>query len=119
MSLLLTTTLAILSAKARECNVMDYGAKGDNKTEDTAAVIAALLACNGKGGGTVVVGAGTFLIRPVQLPSHTDLELQPGSTLTAWSDRYTWPNSTDKPCDFAREGSGCCECLDVSSFSAS
>jgi hypothetical protein len=41
------------------CNVLDYGAKGDNATEDTAAVASALRACVG---GTVVLPAGhTFL----------------------------------------------------------
>jgi hypothetical protein len=41
------------------CNVLDHGAKGDNATEDTAAVASALRACVG---GTVVLPAGhTFL----------------------------------------------------------
>ena len=71
------------------CNVMAYGAKGDNSTEDTAAIGKALKACMA-GKGKTVVPAGTYLVRPVRLPSHADLVLEPGSILTAWSDRYTW-----------------------------
>lgn len=90
-----------------DCNVMKFGAKGDNITEDTQAIAAALTACAAKSGRTIVP-RGTYLIRPLNLPSGTDLVLQPGSTLAAWPDRYTWPNSTNKPCDFAREGSSAC-----------
>ena len=97
------------ASSAADCSIRDHGAAGDNKTEDTAALAAALAACaRGGGGGAVVVPAGTYLIRPVELPSYTSLVLQPGSTLAAWPDRYTWPNSTNKPCDFAHEGSSCC-----------
>jgi polygalacturonase len=43
--------------------VEDFGAKGDNKTEDTAAVSAALAACS-----SVLLPAGhTFLLRPVSV----------------------------------------------------
>src|SRR5690242_6329307 len=46
---------------ARIYNVRDFGAKGDGKTLDTAALQAAIDACTGAGGGTVLVPAGTFL----------------------------------------------------------
>ena len=91
----------------RVCNVREHGARGDNATEDTAALASALTACEATGGATVVP-PGTYLIRPVRLPSGAHLTLQPGATLAAWPDRYTWPNSTDKPCDFDHEGSSCC-----------
>jgi len=89
------------------CDVRYHGAKGDNATEDTAALASALAACQASG-GAVVVPPGTYLIRPVRLPSSAHLKLQPGATLVAWPDRYSWPNSTGKPCDFAHEGSSCC-----------
>jgi polygalacturonase len=103
--LLCTSVAAIVSSSP--CTVIEYGAKGDNRTEDTAAFVAALAACTATGVPTVVP-PGTYLVRPIQLHSDTHLQLQPGSTLAAWGDRYTWPNSTNKPCDFGSEGSGCC-----------
>ena len=76
------------------CNVMDSqyagGAKGDNKTEDTLAVVAALAACSG---GSVVLPAGKiFLVRPIELPSHTTLLLY--GDIRAWLDYKTWPSSS-------------------------
>ena len=53
---------------AASCTVTAYGAKGDNRTEDTHAVQAALDGCD-----TVVFPApGRYLIRPVFL-RHNDL----------------------------------------------
>lgn len=43
-------------------NVKDYGAKGDNTTDDTAAIQAALTACNAVQGGTVYVPRGNYKI---------------------------------------------------------
>ena len=70
------------------------GARGDNRTEDTAAVAAALAACSG---GTVLLPAGrVFLLRPIELPSHTTLLLE--GDIQAWLDYRTWPNSTVRYC---------------------
>ena len=105
--LLLGVAAAQLPPPPPPCDVRYHGAKGDNATEDTAALASALAACQASG-GAVVVPPGTYLIRPVRLPSSAHLKLQPGATLVAWPDRYSWPNSTGKPCDFAHEGSSCC-----------
>lgn len=43
-------------------NVMDYGAKGDNATDDTTAIQNALTACSNAGGGIVFFPLGTYLI---------------------------------------------------------
>ena len=90
-------TYAAVSLTA-PCNVMDSqyagGAKGDNKTEDTAAVVAALAAC---AGGSVLLPAGNvFLLRPIELPSRTTLLL--AGDIQAWLDYKTWPNSTVRYC---------------------
>jgi hypothetical protein len=44
-------------------NVYDFGAKGDEISDDTAAFQAALDAAGALGGGTVVVPAGKFLFK--------------------------------------------------------
>ena len=41
-------------------NVRDYGAKGDDTTDDRAAIQAAIDACGAAGGGTVLVPPGTY-----------------------------------------------------------
>jgi polygalacturonase len=87
---------------ARVCNVLDYGAVGDNVTEDTSAVAAAIAACAGSGGGTGDGGIAllpanrTYLLRPVQLPSHSVLQID--GDISAWPDLDTWPNSTLRQC---------------------
>jgi len=75
------------------CDVIaDFGAAGDNKTEDTVAVTQALRSCS-----KVVLRAGrTFLLRPVELLSHRHLVVD--GTIAAWRDIKTWPNSTHNVC---------------------
>jgi polygalacturonase len=70
--------------------VTDFGAVGNNVTEDTHAVQQAVDQCT-----TVVFPAGVFLIRPINM-SHSNLELQfhTGATVVAWGDLRTWTNST-------------------------
>ena len=60
------------------CTVRDFGAKGDNHTEDTAAVAAAVAQCD-----SVHFPAGyKFLLRPIRLRSHQQLVID--GTLVAW-----------------------------------
>ena len=67
-------------------NVLEFGAKGDGKSKDTAAIQAAVDAA-GKTGGTVVFPAGNYLSGTVRLRSSVALYLGPGSTLTASPDK--------------------------------
>lgn len=46
-----------------ECTVQNFGAKGDGKTDDTQAFQKALDYVNSKGGGTVFVPAGTYVLK--------------------------------------------------------
>ena len=93
---LLTAIAASNAALAQEpYNVLDppWNAKGDNVTEDTAAVAGALAAAGRAGGGVVLLPAGhTFLLRPVQLLSHVELRVE--GNIAAWPEIATWPNST-------------------------
>src|SRR4051812_27399461 len=60
---------------ARIYNIRDFGAAGDGKTLDTAAVQKAIDACNTDRGGTVLVPAGDFLIGTIELKSNVTLYL--------------------------------------------
>ncbi len=66
---------------AKVYNLWDFGAKGDGKTLDTGAIQAAIDACHGEGGGTVLVPAGDFLTGTIQLKSNVNLHLLPTGRL--------------------------------------
>lgn len=66
---------------ARVYNIRNYGAKGDGVALDTAALQAAIDACNRDGGGTVLVPAGTFQIGTVELKSNVTLHIAASGTL--------------------------------------
>ena len=74
-SLLPAWLLCGLPVAARAAGVFDvttYGAKGDNTTDDTAAVRAAFAAARSAGGGTVLFPMGkTILTGPMNVSSHT------------------------------------------------
>lgn len=71
---------------ARVYNVRDFGAKGDGQSLDTAAVQAAIDACNKDQGGTVLVPAGTFVIGTVELKSNVTLHISAGGKLLGSGD---------------------------------
>ncbi|MDZ4697074.1 MAG: glycosyl hydrolase family 28 protein [Deltaproteobacteria bacterium] len=64
-------------------DVRAFGAVGNGVVDDTAAVQGALDACASLGGGLVVVPAGVYHIRPIELKSKTTLHLEAGATLLA------------------------------------
>src|SRR5688572_16041994 len=55
---------------ARIYNVRDYGAKGDGKTLDTAAIQSAIDKCFHEKGGTVLIPAGDFICGTLELKSN-------------------------------------------------
>jgi polygalacturonase len=71
---------------ARVYNIRDHGAKGDGRTLDTAALQMAIDTCNRDGGGTVLVTAGVFNIRTVELKSNVTLHLAAAATLLGSAD---------------------------------
>jgi polygalacturonase len=73
---------------------MDYGAKGDGKTDDAAAIQTAINACSLSGGGAVLVPAGyTFMCGPFELASYVELCLEPNSRLLANPDEAVYTQS--------------------------
>lgn len=84
--------LAISLAHAAVYDVRQYGAAGDGKTTDTAAINKAINAAHDGGGGTVYFPAGTYLSGSIHLQSNIALFLEQGATLKATSD----PNAYDE-----------------------
>jgi polygalacturonase len=67
-------------------NILDFGARGDGKTINTAAINKAVEACNKKGGGTVLIPPGKFVTGTVVLLSNVNFHLEPGSVLIGSRD---------------------------------
>src|SRR5579859_316360 len=67
-------------------NIRDFGAKGDGVTLDTAAVQAAIDACNKDQGGTVLVPAGVFVIGTVEMKSNVTLHIAAAGKLMGTVD---------------------------------
>ncbi len=67
--------------------ITDFGAIGDGKTLDTAAIQAAIDQAHASGGGKVVVPASkTFLSGSIELRENVELHVEAGATLLASSD---------------------------------
>jgi len=67
-------------------NIRDFGAAGDGKALDTAALQKAIDTCNKDRGGTVLVPAGVFLIGTVEMKSNVTLYISAGGTLLGTAD---------------------------------
>lgn len=79
-------------AGARIYNIRDFGAVGDGKTLNTAAVQAAVDACFKDGGGTVLVPAGVFQIGMIEMKSNVTLRIAAGGTLLGTGDGTRYHN---------------------------
>lgn len=58
-----------------------FGAKGDGKTDNTETINRTIRICSRKGGGTVVIPAGTFLSGTIRLESFVCLYLEKGAVI--------------------------------------
>jgi polygalacturonase len=66
--------------------VRSHGATGDGTTDDTGAIQAAIDEAAADDGGTVVVPAGEYEIRPIELFDGVTLHLESGAALRASTD---------------------------------
>ncbi len=75
-------------------NVMNYGAAGNGRTDDTKSVQAAIDQCNIHGGGKVLFPEGkTFLIGEIELKSNIDFHVSANTTVKAIEDDSLYQNS--------------------------
>jgi polygalacturonase len=72
-------------------NVRGYGAVGDGRTSDTAALQAAIDACQGRGGGMVFFPAGTYLTGSLFLRNDIHLHLDAGAVLLGSENPEDYP----------------------------
>ena len=64
-----------------------FGAVGDGKANDAAAIQQAIDRCSAEGGGTIVLDNGhTYLAGPIRLKSNVELHLEPTAVLLAHPD---------------------------------
>jgi polygalacturonase len=68
-------------AAAATCDATKYGASGNGKSLDTAAIQKAIDACSASGGGTVLFSNGRFLSGTIFLKSNITLRIEPGAVL--------------------------------------
>jgi len=82
----LLAALPAFGARSGSAGIFDvrgYGAKGDGKTLDTAAINAAIDGAALAGGGTVRFPAGSYLSTSIHLKSGVTLDIGPGATIIA------------------------------------
>ncbi len=73
------------------CDVKDFGAKGDGKTKDTAAIQAAIDHCAGSE-GTVLLHDGVFLSGQIHMKNRIEFKIEPTATLKGSMDDQDYPN---------------------------
>jgi polygalacturonase len=76
-------------------NVRDHGAAGDGKAKDHPAIQKAVDACAARGGGTVLVPAGTYLCGTVELKSRVRLFLDAGAVIAGSPDAQDYRKLLD------------------------
>ncbi len=76
-------------------NVRDFGATGDGKTLDTAAITKAIRAASTGGGGSVLFPSGTYRTGTFELLSNVTLDLTAGAVILGSNDVADYAVITD------------------------
>lgn len=83
-----------LTAAGEIHDVRAFGARGDGRTKDTEAFQRAIDKASSRGGGTVEMPTGRYLVGSLYLKSNVDLHIWKGATIVASGDRkdYNGPD---------------------------
>ena len=68
-------------------NILNFGAKPDGITVNTASINKAIKACSAKGGGVVLIPQGLWLTGPLVLQSNVNLHISRGALLQFTDDK--------------------------------
>lgn len=79
-------------ADASVYSVRNYGAKGNGRHLDTAAIQKAIDVCSSAGGGTVIVPAGSYLSATIELKDNVNFHLEKGAVLLGTTDYKAYRN---------------------------
>lgn len=91
LSITPTTQASAQSRGKLTLNVREFGAAGDGKTKDTAAIQRALDRCRALGGCEVLLPAGDYLTGALALRSNTTLRMERGATIHGTPDLADYP----------------------------
>jgi hypothetical protein len=91
---LMAATRAGVAATPGAFSIRDYGATGDGKTLDTAAINKAIEACAAAGGGQILFPPGKYLSGTVHLKSHVTLFFDAGARLIGTTDLNQYQHPT-------------------------
>jgi polygalacturonase len=96
------TPISQPSFRSAVYDVRKFGAVGDGKTPDTAAINRAIEQCSVEGGGDVIFPEGIYLTASVHLRSHVRLVISPKSALLGVESGFDVPeaNPNDRYQDF-------------------
>ena len=88
------------SLHASTFNIRDFGAVGDGKTLDTAAIQKTVDTASAAGGGIILVPAGTFLTGPFTLSSGINLHVASNAIVLIDNDLTRYPIISNRYQDF-------------------
>ncbi|MDP4274500.1 MAG: glycosyl hydrolase family 28 protein [Bacteroidota bacterium] len=74
---------SMVKPEGRVFDVLNYGAKGDNKTNNTLAIQSTIDACSANGGGSVYLHDGIFISGTLELKDNVTLFVAEGALLRA------------------------------------
>lgn len=100
MKLALAGLIFAFCAHAAVFDVRTFGAKGDGKSSDRAAINKAIEAAAAAGGGTVLIPAGTYATGSIRLRSNITLQFEAGAVLDSIADPAAYDAA--EPNDFTR-----------------